>query len=164
MPVSHRYHIYTLSPASPCLLTVDEERGYGHGGARRRQGGYDDDGMEDDDFGARGGQGLGHTNAEVESRYGVLYEQKMNPFAQFSQIEKQRRLQELSVADRIVLNTTMAFVSTQTGRTFLVVYLSLMHLLVFFVIYWNTHTHHHGCDPALDALHRGHAVDGHSST
>jgi hypothetical protein len=35
---------------------------------------------------------------------------------QFSQREAQRKLQELSVADRIVLNTTMAIVSNQTGR------------------------------------------------
>lgn len=35
---------------------------------------------------------------------------------QFSQREKQRKLQELTVADRIVLNTTMALVSNQTGR------------------------------------------------
>lgn len=35
---------------------------------------------------------------------------------QFSQREKQRKLQELTVADRIVLNTTMAIVSNQTGR------------------------------------------------
>jgi hypothetical protein len=37
---------------------------------------------------------------------------------QFSQLEKQRRVQELSVADRIVLNTTVAFVSTHTGRRY----------------------------------------------
>lgn len=35
---------------------------------------------------------------------------------QFSQREAQRKLQELSVADRIVLNTAMALVSNQTGR------------------------------------------------
>jgi len=128
----------------------DEERGVSH---RRRDGG-DAEGMEDDD-------GRGY---DVERRYGALYEQKMNPFAEFSQIEKQRRLQELSVADRIVLNTTLAFVSSHTGRSFLVVYLSLMHLLVFFIIYWQTHQHHHGCDPALDALHRGAAIDAHHTT
>jgi homeobox protein cut-like len=131
----------------------DEERG------PRHRGGHDEEERENDD--SRG-------NYEVESRYGALYEQKMNPFAEFSQIEKQRRLQELSVADRIVLNTTMAFVSSHTGRSFLVIYLSLMHLLVFFVIYWNTHHHHHGCDPALDqtisALHRGEAIGAHHTS
>lgn len=36
--------------------------------------------------------------------------------SQFSQREKQRKLQELTVADRIVLNTTMALVSNPTSR------------------------------------------------
>ena len=40
----------------------------------------------------------------------------MQTFLQFSYHEKQRKLQELSVADRIVLNTTMAIVSNHTGR------------------------------------------------
>ena len=37
---------------------------------------------------------------------------------QFSHIEKQRRLQGLSVADRIVLNTTLAFISSKSGRRY----------------------------------------------
>lgn len=53
---------------------------------------------------------------EVEGKYGMMYEQRMNPFAEFSLIEKQRKLRELSVADRIVLNTTMAIISNHTGR------------------------------------------------
>ena len=143
----------TINQFAGILGGGDEERG------PRHRGGHDEEERENDD---------GRGNYEVESRYGALYEQKMNPFAEFSQIEKQRRLQELSVADRIVLNTTMAFVSSHTGRSFLVIYLSLMHMLVFFVIYWNTHHHHHGCDPALDqaisALHRGEAIGAHHST
>jgi hypothetical protein len=60
-------------------------------------------------------------------------------------------LQELSVADRIVLNTTMAIVSHQIGRTFLLTYLSLMHLLVFVTIYYSAHrVNSYGCDPRLD--------------
>eukprot|EP01041_Mallomonas_annulata_P004617 gene4617-9172_t len=38
---------------------------------------------------------------DVEQRYRNIYETRMNPFAQFSHHEKQRKLQELSVADRI---------------------------------------------------------------
>jgi hypothetical protein len=102
---------------------------------------------------------------EVESRYGVLYEQRMNPFAEFSQIEKQRRLQELSVADRIVLNTSLAFVSSKSGRTFIVIYLGAMHLLVFFILYFSVHHFGgHGCevnDPSLHALHRGALIGAH---
>ncbi|RYG61351.1 hypothetical protein EON64_18630, partial [archaeon] len=55
-------------------------------------------------------------SGEVEVKYSLLYEQRMNPFSEFASFEKQRKLRELSVADRIVLNTTMAIVSNHTGR------------------------------------------------
>jgi len=35
---------------------------------------------------------------------------------QFSLREKQRKLNELPVADRIILNTAMALISSQVGR------------------------------------------------
>lgn len=88
--------------------------------------------------------------SDVESRYFEIYEQKLNPFNEFSRVEKQRKLHDLSVADRIVLNTTIAFVSSQAGRRFVVVYISAMHIMVFFVLYYVTHFAHYGnCDPAL---------------
>lgn len=37
-------------------------------------------------------------------------------FIQFSLREKQRKLNELPVADRIILNTAMALISSQVGR------------------------------------------------
>eukprot|EP01038_Epipyxis_sp_PR26KG_P006821 gene6821-9339_t len=52
----------------------------------------------------------------LDRRYADLYEQRMNPFVEFSQHERQRKIQELSVADRIVLNTTLAIVSNHLGR------------------------------------------------
>ena len=55
-------------------------------------------------------------SAERDARYSKLYETRMSPFAQFAQFENQRKLAELSVADRVVLNTTMACVSSHTGR------------------------------------------------
>jgi homeobox protein cut-like len=90
---------------------------------------------------------------DIEARYHSLYEQRMNPFAEFSQHEKQRKLKELNVADRIVLNTVLAFISNQTGRTLVVAYLGAMHLLVFIVLYYVSHHVHHGCDPSLDHTH-----------
>ena len=78
----------------------------------------------------------------VEDHYHALYEERMNPFDQvllllpigaartlshlsvclciyffqFSLREKQRKLNELPVADRIILNTAMALISSQVGR------------------------------------------------
>jgi len=89
---------------------------------------------------------------EVEKKYHSLYEQRMNPFAEFSEHEKRRKLTELSVADRIILNTTMAVVSHQAGRSLLLVYFGAMHLLVFVTLYYSVHRVHYGCDPNLDHL------------
>lgn len=89
----------------------------------------------------------------VEKRYRNLYEQHISPFAEFSQHEKLRKLEELSVSDRIVLNTTMAFVSSHNGRSFLLIYLLAMHLLVFLTLYYSAHHVHYGCDPSIDHLH-----------
>lgn len=58
------------------------------------------------------------------------------------------------MADRIVLNTTLAIVTNHTGRSVLMVYLGLMHLLVFITIYYSAHSVHYGCDPNLDHLHQ----------
>lgn len=86
--------------------------------------------------------------AEREARYSKLYESRMSPFAQFSQFENQRKLAELSVADRVVLNTTMACVSSHNGRKFVLAYVITMHLLVFFTLYYTAHRVH--CDPTVD--------------
>ena len=45
--------------------------------------------------------------------------------------------------------------------SFIVIYLGAMHLLVFVILYFNAHYVQHGCDPAMDALHRGGLIEGH---
>lgn len=85
---------------------------------------------------------------DTESRYHSLYEQRMNPFAEFSEVERRRKLQELTVSDRIILNTVLAVISSQAGRSFLVIYMGTMHLLVFAVLYYNSHhVNYTVCDP-----------------
>ncbi|KAJ1437644.1 CASP C terminal-domain-containing protein [Ochromonadaceae sp. CCMP2298] len=91
-------------------------------------------------------------DVDLEGRYSSIYEERMNPFDQFSQREKQRKIQELTVTDRIILNTTMAVVSNQTGRNFLMMYLGAMHLLVFFTMYYLAHSSHTACNPSLDHM------------
>lgn len=101
--------------------------------------------------------GFGRT--EVERKYQAVYEKNISPFNEFNQFEKMRKYNELSVADRIVLNTTMAVVSSPTGRNFLLVYLAAMHLLVFLTLYYSASRVHYGCDPAIDLV-----LQSHSST
>ncbi len=96
---------------------------------------------------------------DVERHYSGIYEQRMNPFAEFSHYEKQRKISELSVGDRIVLNTTMSLISSHAGRTFLLIYLGCMHLLVFVTMWYFAHLSHErtqGCETHnIHTLHHG---------
>lgn len=53
---------------------------------------------------------------KTEARYGQLYEARINPFTQFSQRERQRKYQELTVAEKITLNTTRMFLGNKFAR------------------------------------------------
>lgn len=102
-------------------------------------------------------QSYRHVAESVEIKYRSLYESRMNPFAQFSHLEKQRKVSELTVADRLVLNTVSSIVSSAAGRKGLLAYIALMHVLVFVTLYFTAHRVHHECPPcihsAATALH-----------
>jgi len=83
---------------------------------------------------------------DIEKRYHSIYEKKMNPFAEFSEFEKQRKLRELTIADRIVLNTLQTVINNHASRNFLIIYVGSMHLFVFLILYYNVHYVHRGCD------------------
>ncbi len=55
----------------------------------------------------------------VEKKYEALYEQKLNPFTEFSEREKKRRTEELQLLDRIILNTALNLLSTNMGKIFI---------------------------------------------
>lgn len=98
----------------------------------------------------RGSEGGGH---DIEARYSTLYEQRINPFAEFSAQERQRKMAELTVADRIVLNTAVAVAKHAIGRSILLCYLFAMHALVFFSMYYLAHRQPHAfthCAPLMD--------------
>ena len=48
-----------------------------------------------------------------------------------------------------------------SSSSFVVIYLVSMHLMMFFILYYNAHHIEHGCDPTMDALHRGGPIGGH---
>lgn len=86
---------------------------------------------------------------DIEKKYHSIYEKNMNPFAEFSEFEKQRKLRELTIADRIVLNTLQTVINNHAGRNFLIIYVGSMHLFVFLILYYNVHYVHRGCDTNL---------------
>lgn len=58
-------------------------------------------------------------------------------------MEQNRKYAELSVADKITINTARMVMATSFGRTFVLAYLGIMHLLIFIT---GTHlVHSTGC-------------------
>lgn len=82
--------------------------------------------------------------AATEARYRAMYEEQMNPFTAFSVAERVRKYQDLSVIDKITLQTTRAFLAHKKARMAVFFYAVSLHLLVFLTLYmWG---HHHCTD------------------
>ena len=132
-------HARSLSGRS---VPRDGGGGGGAGGGGEKAGGGGRMGsMESGDLGG----GMGGSSSDMEVRYRSLYEQQTNPFTQFSQMEKQRKYAELSVAEKITLNTTRMFLSSKFARNFVFFYIVTLHLLVFVTVF---HWSHSGECPA----------------
>jgi len=78
--------------------------------------------------------------AGTEAKYKSMYDAQNNPFTQFSQMERQRRYGELSVAEKITLNTTRMFLSSKFARTFVFFYVIGLHALFCAAIMHWAHT------------------------
>ncbi|CAO3601199.1 unnamed protein product [Absidia cylindrospora] len=68
-------------------------------------------------------------------KYGKLYEENMNPFAQFYRKEERRRYNALNPADKLTLKMTRLVFSHRWSRYFLIGYALLLHLLVVTTLY-----------------------------
>jgi len=71
----------------------------------------------------------------VETRYQDCYEQKLDPFSNFSKQEKQRKYGQLSVFEKVILSLVRFIVSNKTARLVVFFYSVLLHGLVFAVLY-----------------------------
>eukprot|EP00752_Nemacystus_decipiens_P018208 g16337.t1 len=91
------------------------------------------------------GAGEEQGSRKTEARYGQLYEARINPFTQFSQRERQRKYQELTVAEKITLNTTRMFLGNKFARNFVFFYVVVLHLVVFFTLNYWSHSHSANC-------------------
>ncbi|ORX56214.1 hypothetical protein DM01DRAFT_251318 [Hesseltinella vesiculosa] len=68
-------------------------------------------------------------------RYDKIYEENMNPFAQFHRKEEKRRLNAMSLADKLTLKMTRVMFSQKWTRYFMIGYALLLHLLVVTTLY-----------------------------
>ncbi|KAF1327147.1 Casp-like protein, partial [Globisporangium splendens] len=85
--------------------------------------------------------GNGGAGGDVEAKYKSLYEEKMNPFVQFNNLERQQRYTNLNTVDKILLNSARLFLGHRITRNIAFGYVLLLHFLVFATLY----SFMHGC-------------------
>lgn len=84
-------------------------------------------------------QQLEEGNMATERRYKSMYDEKMNPFAQFSKAESQQRYSNLNVVDKVLLTSAQMILGHKITRTIAFVYLVALHFLVFSTLYMFMH-------------------------
>eukprot|EP00040_Diaphanoeca_grandis_P015651 m.80134 g.80134 ORF g.80134 m.80134 type:complete len:652 (+) comp25285_c0_seq1:378-2333(+) len=80
------------------------------------------------------------TSEATVDKYSKEYEEHINPFQAFNQKEKQRKYQSLSPVDKMVHAVIRIVLSNQQARMVFVVYIMLIHFLIFVVLMRISHT------------------------
>ena len=80
-------------------------------------------------------------NKDVLSKYQVLYEDSLNPFAQFRQKEKQSRIENLQWTEWIAYYVGSTVLSRKMFRVFATIYAIFLHLLTFFALLHEFRSH-----------------------
>ncbi|MPC45635.1 protein CASP-like [Portunus trituberculatus] len=75
----------------------------------------------------------------AESRYSSQYEEALDPFSSFSRKEKLRRYAALSPFEKVTLSMGRFILGNKTARTVAFLYTTLVHSLVFLVLYKIAH-------------------------
>jgi homeobox protein cut-like len=83
---------------------------------------------------------------DFERPYRRMYQESLDPFADFSRREKARSYAKLSSADKITLKSSRFVLGNKHARTFMFFYVLALHLLVFATLWHFAHvTHAEGC-------------------
>ncbi|XP_050734490.1 protein CASP-like isoform X3 [Eriocheir sinensis] len=75
----------------------------------------------------------------AESRYSSQYEEALDPFSSFSRKEKLRRYSALSPFEKVTLSMGRFILGNKTARTVAFLYTTLVHSLIFLVLYKIAH-------------------------
>lgn len=86
-------------------------------------------------------------------KYGKEYEEHINPFKAFSSSEKQRRLMNMSPADRIAHSISRVVLQNARARLVFVGYILFIHGLIFVVLMRYSHTAAGHQNLALECMH-----------
>merc|ERR1712176_1546151 len=92
---------------------------------------------------------LRHDRMETEMKYEGLYEESMNPFVQFKENERKKRIKSLGIMEWIAFEVGSIFLSKRLFRLFGVFYAVAMHLLVFYITTIHEWNHIHCNDEQL---------------
>jgi len=82
-------------------------------------------------------------SGDVESKYGRIYEENMNPFTVFHRKQQQLNYNKLTAAEKITLSGSRLFTSSKFARTFVLFYAVCLHVLVFLALSYSAHMHAH---------------------
>ncbi|GIL82817.1 hypothetical protein Vretimale_8189 [Volvox reticuliferus] len=81
--------------------------------------------------------------AEVERRYGKIYDEGINPFREFKEQQKERQKSAMGLVDRAMYMLSQLVYGNSAARMFAFLYLALMHALVFVSLMRMTHHSSH---------------------
>ncbi|RKF55407.1 Protein CASP [Golovinomyces cichoracearum] len=70
------------------------------------------------------------------NRYRSAYESNISPFAAFRGRESARAYKRMSLPERIIFSITRLVLATRLNRNLFTAYCAILHLLVFFSLYW----------------------------
>ncbi|CAF1530145.1 unnamed protein product, partial [Adineta ricciae] len=76
---------------------------------------------------------------ESVDRYSRGYDASLDPFANFTKQEKQRKYDSLKLHEKFALNFGRFILSSHQSRTFFVIYFILVHILIFLSLYKMVH-------------------------
>lgn len=102
-------------------------------------------------------QGYQSSNRSAEdavNRYSQAYEEKLNPFNEFSVAEKKRKMQSMNLADKLVHTVSRIVLGSSRARLVFVAYIMIMHALTFFVLLRYSHTTSAHTNIAEECMHR----------
>jgi len=84
------------------------------------------------------------------SRYSGAYEDRLDPFTNFSRSERQRKYANLNAHDKVTLSMGRLIMNNKVARGVVFFYTLFLHLLVFLVLYKLAHTEICRRDVAVD--------------
>ncbi|KAH7309454.1 putative Golgi membrane protein [Stachybotrys elegans] len=79
--------------------------------------------------------GTGNPGIELD-RYRKAYESNISPFAAFRGRESARAYRRMSFPERVVYSVTRMVLASRTSRNLFAAYCLVLHILVFFSLYW----------------------------